>query len=149
MATQALGLVISKLMTTSNLKILALLAVFAMPNIGDTSEPKYWRKVLKDNRLDLESFGTFVISQDGFHYLGFRVPDADPFEVEFLFLTRFKDEMDSIFNGLCKESNMSLKDNNQYQFTFSKNRMVENKWHVFIATVENSVILSQINTVCR
>jgi len=149
MVTRALGRVISKLMTTSNLRILALLAAFAMPNIGDTSEPRYWREVLKDNRLDLESFGTFVILQDDFLYLGFRVPEADPSETDFVFLTRFKDEMDSIFSDLCKESSLALKDNNQYQFTFSKNRIVQDKWHIFIATIERSVILNEINSVCR
>lgn len=149
MVIQALGLVIMKLMTISNLRVLVLLVVFVMPNIGDTSERQYWGKVLKDNRRDLESFGTFVKSHDGFHYLGFRVTGTDPGEVEFLFLTRFKDEMDGIFRKLCRESNMSLKDNNRYQFTFSKNTIVEDKWHVFIATIENTVILSERNKVCR
>ena len=149
MVTRALGLVITKLMTTSDLRNLALILVMAMPNIASASEPKYWREVLKENWLDLESFGTFVILQDDFLYLGFRAPEADPSESDFVFLTRFKDEMDSIFSDLCKESSLALKDNNQYQFTFSKNWIVQDKWHIFIATIERSVILNEINSVCR
>tara|TARA_B110000967_G_C18772544_1_gene503884 strand:+ start:187 stop:591 length:405 start_codon:yes stop_codon:yes gene_type:complete len=126
----------------------ALLVLASMPVSSHSAAPKAFDAVMSVNASRLNSSDYFLTTDAHFYYLGFRLSAADQFEAEFLFLTRFKDELDGIFTVLCAESSMLLKDNNQYQFNFSKNTIVEDRSHLFLATISTKVIFSEKKKVC-
>ena len=133
-------------MTTFKLLGLLILALTSFNSYSFDS--KSWDTVLLENRDKLDLYNSFVAFDEDFYYLGIKSLEPDSLDAELEFLLTFQDYISAILANLCAESQSSLRESYNFNFSFSKNVVEEIYGSVFIAAVGKQVLMKETKHAC-
>ena len=133
-------------MTTFKIPWLLALALFSASSLSSSTKP--WDTLLLTHQSSLDSAGYFVSSDNHYYYLGFLFSKHDSLEAEFEFLLAFQDRMSSLLGELCKESQSTLSDSYQFNFSFKKDVVHQTQGTVFITSVGKQVLRQEAKLAC-